>query len=277
MKAKFKWMETLEKHLKIIKDRLCSDRPLVPFDTKRKSRVYCDASPYRTQTTVAQRYEEDGEVRWRPVANTARSWSEVEARYGQVERESNRVLHSITSNKMYVLGQEFVCVVDYKPLLPLYNQLKRPIQARVDRHRMKLAQFNFKLVYEKGSMNPCDYGSRHPGKHCGEEDDSEIYINRGGGVVTSSSYKEDDEEGHGRRHAAPNAQGRYNRREVQKLAAQVRIGIWRIGCGGWAGGDRQTVKNSQGTMEAGRDRWRKSLWRPAGHAWWQQPGRRWNH
>ena len=169
----------LGKHFKIIKDRLCSDRVLVPFDTKRRSRVYCDASPYRTQATVAQRYEEDGEVRWRPVANTARSWSEVEARYGQVERESNRVLHSITSNKMYVLGQEFVCVVDHKPLLPLYNQLKRPIQARVDRHRMKLAQFNFKLVYEKGSMNPCDYGSRHPGKHHEEEeDDSEIYINR---------------------------------------------------------------------------------------------------
>ena len=113
------------------------------------------------------------------MANTARSWSEVEARYGQMERESNGVLHSITSNKMYVLGQEFVCVVDHKPLLPLYNQLKRPIQARVDRHRMKLAQFNFKLVYDKGSMNPCDYGSRHPGKHHEEEEDeSEIYINR---------------------------------------------------------------------------------------------------
>ena len=96
-----------------------------------------------------------------------------------MERESNRVLHGITSNKMYLLGQEFECVVDHKPLLPLYNQLKRPIQARVDRHRMKLAQFNFKLVYEKGSMNPCDYGSRHPGKHHEEEeDDSEIYINR---------------------------------------------------------------------------------------------------
>ena len=25
---------------------------------------------------------------------------------------------------------------------------------------------------------------------------------------------------------------------LQKLAAQVRTGIWRIGCGGWAGGDR---------------------------------------
>ena len=92
---------------------------LVPFNIKRKCRVYCDASPFGTQATVAQRYKEKGEFRWRPVAHMARSWSEVEARYGQVERESNGVLHSITSNKMYVLGQEFVCVVDHKPLLPL--------------------------------------------------------------------------------------------------------------------------------------------------------------
>ena len=96
----------MEKHFKIIKDRLCSDRVLVPFDTRRQCRVYCDASPYGTQATVAQKYEEGGEVRWRPVAHTARSWSEVEARYGQVERESNGVLHGITSNRMYLLGQE---------------------------------------------------------------------------------------------------------------------------------------------------------------------------
>ena len=44
---------------------------------------------------------------------------------------------------------------------------------------MKLGQFSFKLVYEKGSTNPCDYGSRHPAKqHEDEEDDTEIFINR---------------------------------------------------------------------------------------------------
>ena len=51
----------MEKHFKIIKDRLCSDRVLVPFDTRRQCRVYCDASPFGTQATVAQRYEVEGE------------------------------------------------------------------------------------------------------------------------------------------------------------------------------------------------------------------------
>ena len=86
---------------------------------------------------------------------------------------------------MYLLGTKFVAVVDHKSLLPLYNKAARPKQARVDRHRMKLAGFDFEVVYEPGTSNPCDYGSRHPPKRAegkeegarqeqGEEDDTEV-------------------------------------------------------------------------------------------------------
>ena len=68
----------------------------------------------------------------------------------------------IVSNRMYLLGTKFVAVVDHKPLLPLFNKMTRPKQARVDRHRMKLTAFDFKVVHEPGTNNPCDYGSRHP-------------------------------------------------------------------------------------------------------------------
>ena len=110
--------------------------------------------------TVTMGYEEDGEVQWRPVAHTARSWSEVEARYVKVEMESNGVLHRIASNKMHLLGQEFKCVVDHKSILSLYNHPSRPNQACVECHRMKLGHYIFKLVHKKGSANPCSYGSR---------------------------------------------------------------------------------------------------------------------
>ena len=95
----------------------------------------------------------------------------------------------IISNRMYLLGTKFVAVVDHKPLLPLFNKVTRPKQARVDRHRMKLAAFDFEVVYEPGNTNPCDYGSRHPPaalkaqdkatrQEQGEEDDTEVYVNR---------------------------------------------------------------------------------------------------
>ena len=72
-------------------------------------------------------------------------------------------------------------MVDHHPLLPLYNFEGRPTQARVDRRKTKLAQYNFTVGYVPGLENPCDYGSRHPGRNGGggeEEEDTEYYVNR---------------------------------------------------------------------------------------------------
>ena len=188
--VKFKWTEEMEKNFQEIKVRLCGDRVMVPYDPARKTRVYSDSGPEGTQATVAQLYQhpERGET-WRPVHHTARAWTTVEKSYSQIEKESLGLYSGIVSNRMYLLGTKFEAVVDHKPLLPLYNKVTRPKQARVDRHRMKLAAFDFEVVYEPGTSNPCDYGSRHPParergqdeaarEEQGEEDDTEIYVNR---------------------------------------------------------------------------------------------------
>jgi hypothetical protein len=187
---KFRWTDEMETNFRLLKERLCSDRVMVAWDPERKTRLYTDAGPEGAQATVAQRYQHEtaGET-WRPVAHTARAWSDVERRYGQVEKESNGVHTGIKANNMYLAGTDFEVVVDHKPLVPLYNKDTRPKQARVDRHRMKLAQYSFKMVYEPGVRNPCDYGSRHPPvkpkyteldrEQLGvEEDDTELWVNR---------------------------------------------------------------------------------------------------
>ena len=95
----------------------------------------------------------------------------------------------IVSNKMYLLGTKFGAVVDHKPLLPLFNSPKRPKQMRVDRHRMKLGAYDFKVHHIAGDKISCDYGSRAgcpPAKEyteaereeLGVDDDLEIYVNR---------------------------------------------------------------------------------------------------
>ena len=99
------------------------------------------------------------------------------------------MLTGIASNKMYLLGIAFEAVVDQKPLLPLYNTPRRPKQMRVDRHRMKLSSYNFKVVHMPGNKIRCDYGSRagcpKRREHTQQEreemevdDDTEIYVNR---------------------------------------------------------------------------------------------------
>ena len=179
-KTKFSWTANLEEKFKEIKRRLCSDRVMVPYDLGRRTRLYTDAGPEGTQATLTQAYEHprEGTV-WRPVTHTSHSWTEPESRYSQIEKESNGIYWGVMQNKMYLLGTEFEVMVDHHPLLPLYNSEGRPTQARVDRHKTKLAQFNFTVGYVPGLENPCDYGSRHPGQSCGEdEEDSEYYVNR---------------------------------------------------------------------------------------------------
>ena len=189
-KVKFTWTAKHQKHFDMIKERMCSDRVMVPFDPDRNTRLYSDGGPEGAQATVAQLYQHEREgPQWRPVAHTSRAWTETEKRYSQIEKESNALLTGIVTNKMYLLGKEFEAVVDHKPLLPLYNTPRRPKQMRIDRHRMKLAAYNFKVVHMPGNQIPCDYGSRAgcpKGRELTEreredwevDDDTEIFVNR---------------------------------------------------------------------------------------------------
>ena len=189
-KVKFTWTEKHQSHFDLIKERLCSDRVMVPFDPARDTRLYSDGGPEGCQATVAQRYDHPTEgTQWRPVAHTARAWTEPEKHYSQIEKESNALMTGIASNRMYLLGQKFEAVVDHKPLLPLYNTVRRPKQMRVDRHRMKLGAFDFRVVHMAGTKIPCDYGSRtgcpkertlteREKEELQVDDDTEIYVNR---------------------------------------------------------------------------------------------------
>ncbi len=188
--TKFTWTATHQKHFEGIRARLVSDKVMVPYDPARSTRCYTDGGPEGAQATVAQLYDhpEKGEQLW-PVAHTARAWTDCEKRYSQIEKESNALLTGIISNKTYLLGIKFEAVVDHKPLLPLYNSPRRPKQMRVDRHRIKLAGYDFSVSHISGEKNPCDYGSRagcpaqqeltaQQREEQAVEDDLDVYVNR---------------------------------------------------------------------------------------------------
>ena len=90
--TKFFWEPEQAWAFQEMKDRLCSDDVMVPYDTILNTRLHVHSSPVGTQATVAQNHIINGEVHWRPVNHTSRSWTPEEARYGQTERESNGIL-----------------------------------------------------------------------------------------------------------------------------------------------------------------------------------------
>ena len=54
-KVRFTWTAKHQKHFQLIKDRLCSDRVMVPYDLKRETRLYTDGGQEGAQATVAQK------------------------------------------------------------------------------------------------------------------------------------------------------------------------------------------------------------------------------
>ena len=143
-KIRFTWTKRHQEHFKLIKERLCSDRVMVPYNLDRKTRLYSDGGPEEAQATLARKYDhETAGTQWRPVTHTSRAWTDTEKRYSQIKKESNELHRGMVSNKMYLLGTKFGAVVDHKPFLPLFNSPKRPKQMRVDTHRMKLGAYDF--------------------------------------------------------------------------------------------------------------------------------------
>ena len=157
----FKWGPKEKRAFNIIKDRLCSSRVLVPYDTDRKTRLYVDSSPVGTQATLAQEHIVDGEEVWRPANHTSRAWTKAESGYGQVERESNGILSGMIMNKMYTLGTH-VDFVSHKPLIPMHNTASKPKNLCGNSHRIKLYPSIIMWFMSQVKTTQCDYGSRHP-------------------------------------------------------------------------------------------------------------------
>lgn len=88
--------------------------------------------------------------------------SKAEQNYGKTDGESLSIYNGIMRHKNFLYGREFEVVTDHMPLVSLYNHPTRPASTRVDRHRGKLRQFCFTVVYEPGNTSPADYSSRHP-------------------------------------------------------------------------------------------------------------------
>ena len=152
--VRFHWGQDQEEAFQRIKDRLCSDDVLVPYETNLETRLSVDSSPGGTQATVAQKYHIDNEDVRNPVKYTSRAWILADAGYGQIKLESNGILTGMHTKKMYTLGTHIEVVTDHAPLLPAYNAPNKPKQLRVDQHHTKLLPFRYNIVYEPGKITP---------------------------------------------------------------------------------------------------------------------------
>ena len=96
------------------------------------------------------------------IAYASRALTPTERRYSQTEKEALAIVWGIEHFHLYLYGASFTLYTDHKALEVIFgNPVSKP-PARIERWLLRLQQYNFRVMYKRGSQNPADFLSRHP-------------------------------------------------------------------------------------------------------------------
>ena len=98
------------------------------------------------------------------VAYASRALTTTEQRYAQIEKEMLAVVFGCNRFHKLLYGKEDVTIEsDHKPLETLLNKLMSSSPMRIQRMRLKLQPYSFKLIHVSGkSIGLADCLSRFP-------------------------------------------------------------------------------------------------------------------
>ena len=166
---KFEWTESQEKAFIKLKDVLSSDKVMTYFDPKKNTELWVDASPVGVSGILLQ----ENKV----VAYGSKALNETEKRYSQTEREALSCVWACEHFHLYLYGKAFTLITDHRPLESIFNNLKKTQSARLERWRLRLTTYKYKVTYRPGSINISDYLSRHPNLRHAHTSIAEDYVN----------------------------------------------------------------------------------------------------
>ena len=146
-----------------LKEKMSSLPVLRLFDRDAPMVVSVDASPFGLGAALLQNDQ--------PVAFASTTLTETQTRYCQIEKETLAIQFGLEAFRQYVYGNYVVVETDHKPLLGL---LEKPIASctpRIQRMRLQLMRFEFRVVYKPGrELFIADTLSRAPSSRLYETD-----------------------------------------------------------------------------------------------------------
>lgn len=138
---------TYEKAFKICQELLMNDPILSYPDFEKEFIVTTDASHYALGAVLSQ-----GIIGCdKPIAFASRTLNDNEINYSTTEKELLAIVWATKYFRPYLFGRKFTIVTDHQPLRWLVN-LKEP-NSRLTRWKLKLAEYDYKVVYKKGISN----------------------------------------------------------------------------------------------------------------------------
>ena len=140
--TKFLWTAHCQQAYKEILQTMTSNTALRPFDPTLKTIYITDAGP---QGSASSLYQETTQGTWIPIDYASRALTPCD----------------INIHRYYLLGIPFDSYTDHQPLIHIYNGNKKG-NARIERHHLKVQDFQYTMRYMPGKTNLRDYQSRHP-------------------------------------------------------------------------------------------------------------------
>lgn len=127
---------------------ILSNQPLLQYpDFEQPFILTTDASGYSIGAVLSQ-----GPIgRDKPIAYASRTLNDAERNYSVIERELLSIVNFTKYFRPYLFGRKFTIITDHKPL-QWVNNLKEP-NSRLMRWRLKLLEYDYDIVYRKGSEN----------------------------------------------------------------------------------------------------------------------------
>lgn len=153
--AKFVWTEKEREAFEIMKKALKSDTVLCFFDPKAEAVLMVDASPVGLGAILLQK----GNDRWQMVGCAAKSLTETEMKYYQLEREALSIVFGVERFRYYLAGRRFKLYTDCKPLEFIFSPKSKPC-ARIERWVLRIQSFDYEILHKPGTQNVADCLSR---------------------------------------------------------------------------------------------------------------------
>lgn len=136
------WEEPQKETLIKLKAAMSSLPVLRLFDQSLPVVLSVDASPIGIGAVLLQKGQ--------PIAYSSTTLTDTQKRYFQIEKELLAVYYGLTRFVQYVYGQTVVAESDHKPLVGLLDKPIASCSPRIQRLRLQLQRFDFKLIYKPG-------------------------------------------------------------------------------------------------------------------------------
>jgi hypothetical protein len=145
----FNWTDEHEAARQYVVDCLTSKLLLSVFHPELPTELHTDASSLGYGGILIQKHDGQNRV----VAYFSKRTSPTEARYHSYELETLAIVNSLKHFRVYLLGIKFLIVTDCNSVKTTVS--KKEIVPRIAKWWAYLQDFNYEIVYRKGSSLSC--------------------------------------------------------------------------------------------------------------------------